>query len=122
MDEVKFEPFQKVLVRDDNTAPWDITFFKYLNKNSKYKFSGFNGCWKQCLPYEGNEHLFGTTASPTPPESPLKWGDKVVVQESEEYPWRKGIFVGKTPSGEIYVVCYGEDVATRYKHCRRADW
>ena len=64
-DIAAFVPFEsRVLVRDCNLHEWEgEIFIRYTNKS-------FNNCnfttpggrrWKQCIPYEGNEHLLGTT-------------------------------------------------------------
>lgn len=68
MEESKFKPFQKVLVRDDDTQIWGVGFFSHIkdDTSTEYKYV----CspaepFKQCIPYEGNEYLYGTTLSPT---------------------------------------------------------
>lgn len=66
-DKVKqhqFKPFDKVLVRDSDIAFWRANIF------SRYVSTNFNpyvcitGCYRQCIPYEGNEHLLGTDRNP----------------------------------------------------------
>lgn len=56
------KPFEsKVLVRDYDDRMWNPAFWgKYL-EDSKYSYLTSGGCYKQCIPYEGNEHLLGTT-------------------------------------------------------------
>lgn len=58
------KPFDKVLVRTDiHSEIWSIDFFGYYNAKYSYKsfiVSGGNS-YQQCIPYEGNEHLLGTT-------------------------------------------------------------
>lgn len=63
----EFKPFDKVLVRDENSAKWKPVFYGYYDEeNDPYFHICSDGCgWKQCIPYEGNEHLFGTTDKPT---------------------------------------------------------
>lgn len=58
----KFKPFDKVLVRDYDNDWWVPTFFGFQTKGGLYRV--VNGIWKQCIPYEGNEHLVGTTNEP----------------------------------------------------------
>lgn len=59
--EYNFKPFDKVLVRDNDKDPWNINLFSYINKNNdKYKYICLYAIYKQCIPYEGNEHLLGT--------------------------------------------------------------
>lgn len=59
--EYPFKPFDKVLVRDNNEQEWKINFFSHYNKDVCYKYYCLKSCYNQCIPYEGNEHLLGTT-------------------------------------------------------------
>lgn len=61
----KFKPFDKVLVRDSDNAKWNCDFFLKMNHDYPAKFKCIVcGAWAQCIPYEGNEHLFGTANKP----------------------------------------------------------
>ena len=63
--EPEFKAFDRVLVRDRDGQKWDIDFFTGPYSHSEeYTFKGFRAVWKYCIPYEGNEHLIGTTDSP----------------------------------------------------------
>lgn len=56
---VEFKPFDKVLVRDNEDDIWEVSLFGY--KDELY-YRCDNGIpWIQCIPYDGNEHLLGTT-------------------------------------------------------------
>lgn len=56
---VELKPFDKVLVRDNEDDIWEISLFGY--KDELY-YRCDNGIpWIQCIPYDGNEHLLGTT-------------------------------------------------------------
>ena len=56
---IELKPFDKVLIRDFESQAWQVSFFGYKDRDSCYCC---NGCsWRQCIPYEGNEHLLGTT-------------------------------------------------------------
>lgn len=56
---VEFKPFDKVLVRDNEDDIWEVSLFGY--KDELY-YRCDNGIpWIQCVPYDGNEHLLGTT-------------------------------------------------------------
>lgn len=56
----QFKPFDKVLVRDDDDALWRCDLFESIDeKDGTYNCIG--SYRKQCIPYEGNEHLLGTT-------------------------------------------------------------
>lgn len=59
--ECPFKPFDKVLVRDDDGQEWKINFFSHYKKDVCYKYYCLKSCYNQCIPYEGNEHLLGTT-------------------------------------------------------------
>lgn len=65
--EHKFKPFDKVLVREYEDADgepdtWVISFFM---DESIAGYRVLNGEWfDQCIPYEGNEYLLGTTNNP----------------------------------------------------------
>lgn len=50
-----------VLVRDNNEQEWKINFFSHYDKNVCYKYYCLKSCYNQCIFYEGNEHLLGTT-------------------------------------------------------------
>lgn len=56
-------PFEsKVLIRDYNYEEWKASFWGYLTNNFYgYNYDTIRGNYKQCIPYEGNEHLLGTT-------------------------------------------------------------
>lgn len=57
-DITTLKPFDKVLMRSSNAREWDATLFSHYSNN---KFYGCGMCCDQCIPYEGNEHLLGTT-------------------------------------------------------------
>ena len=56
---IKFKPFDKVLVRDSKSDYWRANLFGYIGND------GYCCCvyanWIYCIPYAGNEHLLGTT-------------------------------------------------------------
>ena len=56
--EPEFKPFDKVLVRDEGER-WRACLFSHIIEAGVYCASGMH--WKYCIPYEGNEHLLGTT-------------------------------------------------------------
>lgn len=56
------KPFDKVLVRCSSLEKWHIDFFEVFNGKNKYSFTCLhNNRYNECIPYEGNEHLLGTT-------------------------------------------------------------
>jgi hypothetical protein len=64
--EPEFKPFDRVLVRDEWDREWRIDFFERMNKDKDevYRYRCLNAHWRYCIPYEGNEHLLGTTEAP----------------------------------------------------------
>lgn len=60
----KFKSFDKVLVRDDDDEEWMCNLFSCLDEYGDYVCVGSLCPWKQCIPYEGNEHLVGTSNKP----------------------------------------------------------
>ena len=64
-DITTLKPFNKVLIRDRDTDEWNCNLFSYYRKNSDrpYICIGYDGMneYEQCIPYEGNEHLLGTS-------------------------------------------------------------
>lgn len=61
-----FKPFDKVLVRDYNNEYWHANLFSHFDDESEYPYVMIvtEEGWRYCLPYEGNEHLLGTTCNP----------------------------------------------------------
>lgn len=121
MSEVTFKPYQLVLVRDSKNQVWSATFFSHEQHSEDsliYVCSGLP--WNYCIPYEGNEHLVGTTNSPTPPEPEFRFGDKVEVRDGDSQEWRKAIFLKMHMP---YYFCLLDSEATAcWKRCRHADW
>lgn len=59
----QFKPYDRVLVRNYDSARWKSDLFSYADiENRMYVCVGLS--WRQCIPYEGNEHLLGTTNKP----------------------------------------------------------
>lgn len=56
------KPFDKVLVRVNDTEKWIGDFYMLHDDMEKdFPFICISGFLSQCIPYEGNEHLLGTT-------------------------------------------------------------
>lgn len=60
----EFKPFDKVLVRYDNQHVWQIDFFSHYVRGVECPYKCLTRDFNQCIPYEGNEHLLGTTDDP----------------------------------------------------------
>lgn len=59
-----FKPYDRVLVRDNDNQCWSPEFFAFLKLGKALPYQCFGCSFKQCIPYEGNEHLLGTTDAP----------------------------------------------------------
>lgn len=60
--ECSFKPFDKVLVRDHEGQIWNANYFSYYRENNKdFLYACMDNPYRYCIPYEGNEHLLGTT-------------------------------------------------------------
>lgn len=60
----QFNPFDKVLVRENKKSEWNCSLFSFYKEDCIYPFLCIDTYHKYCIPYEGNEHLLGTTNSP----------------------------------------------------------
>lgn len=58
----EFKPFDKVLIRDEDNQTWRVCLFSHYREDLSCPYVCV-GCiaFKQCIPYEGNEYLLGTT-------------------------------------------------------------
>ena len=68
MEGQKFKAFDRVLVRDEDQERWGVHLYSHYdsyNEEYAYRMVGNSG-YAQCIPYEGNEHLLGTTDSYVP--------------------------------------------------------
>jgi len=89
MEKHEFKPKEWVLVRDDDGDEWSLNV--YSHKHGDF-FYGIGCGWCQCIPYEGNEHLLGTSNSPEKkPNEEFKFGDKVKCKRDDT--WEDGLFV-----------------------------
>lgn len=60
--ECPFEPFDKVLVRNSAVKVWEANYFShYRGEGNYYPYACVSCIYRYCIPYEGNEHLLGTT-------------------------------------------------------------
>lgn len=59
--ECPFKPFDKVLVRDDENNIWYANYFSHYREDEDYPYACIDSSYRYCIPYDGNEHLLGTT-------------------------------------------------------------
>ena len=56
------KPFDKVLIRINNTDNWRCDFFSYIKETDIYKYITIKSGYKYCIPYnDDTKHLVGTT-------------------------------------------------------------
>lgn len=62
-DIATLKPFDKVLVRDDDYHFWLAAIFSHYTKGAEdnYPYFASGSCFEKCIPFEGNQHLLGTT-------------------------------------------------------------
>lgn len=60
----EFKPFDRVLVRDSCDEEWMAGIFSHMTDLPQSFACVGNVFVYQCIPYEGNEHLIGTTDKP----------------------------------------------------------
>ena len=62
----RFKPFDKVIVKYNENDEWMCDIFSHMHESDYegMQYACIGGCWKHCLPYEGNEHLLGMTKNP----------------------------------------------------------
>ena len=59
----EFKPFEQVLVRQSDNTEWRVALYSHFNPKENLHVTAWLS-WYQCIPYEGNEHLVGTTDKP----------------------------------------------------------
>ena len=75
MIEFKFTPKQWVLVRGMKERKWALAQYSHYDEDSIFPNKTLeNNSFRYCIPYEGNEHLLGTTDDYVEPWQP-KEGD-----------------------------------------------
>lgn len=60
--EHELKPFDRVLGRDYESGTWKADFFSHMTSSSMFRC--ISDIWNYCIPYDGNEHLVGTTDNP----------------------------------------------------------
>lgn len=59
-----FKPFDKVLVRDNNTDSWKADIYLGYDENNPFPYICTRTSYSICIPYEDNEYLLGTINYP----------------------------------------------------------
>ena len=61
-DPKTLQPFDKILVRDENNQRWKCSFFSHIHKDVNYPYITTNLGYVFCIPYnDDTKHLIGTT-------------------------------------------------------------
>lgn len=60
-----FKPFDKVLVRDNDEGEWYANYFSHDKENNDCPYVCIDNSYIYCIPYDGNEHLLGTSEAYT---------------------------------------------------------
>ena len=56
------KPFEnRVLIRDDSYGLWRPSIWGFYDQEHNFPYVTLAGRYRQCIPYDGNEHLLGTT-------------------------------------------------------------
>lgn len=110
-NQFKFKPFDKVLVRDEERAPWAPSLYGF---ESEYEEGNIiyhcidNIIYKECIPYNKNTaHLIGTREPYQPKEKEIKYevtygfGDDLTVDSYTEEEFKHFINIA---------VCNNKDV------------
>ena len=61
-DPKSLQPFDKVLVRDDESCKWRVNFYSHEGESMAYPFRCIGKTYTYCIPYnDETKHLVGTT-------------------------------------------------------------
>ena len=72
MCDLTLNPFDKVLVRDDEAGKWRCSLFSNMTEDSKFPFMAVDTHYAQCIPYnEETAHLLNTCNKP--PQNYVRW-------------------------------------------------
>ena len=104
MTDHKFEPFQRVLIRNAEHQAWSADIFSHISSEEGLVVC-VGGCFNICIPYTPETaYLIGTSHPYEPPKPPqeYEWGQKVEVLKRGE--WDKGIYIGCVPISQLHRV------------------
>ena len=113
------KPFDRVLVRV--TPDWEWMPHIFSKEVGDVYFTIDGRCWQYCVPFEGNEHLIGSTDYPTEPEPKpeFQFGDKVEVSLLGDE-WYEAVYLYR--SIDHHIAVQEKCRITVWKYCRKADW
>lgn len=111
MEKHEFQPKEWVLVRDEDRDTWKLDIFSHFVDGAAFPYICVGSYYEECIPFEGNEHLLGTTDAPEekPEEEEFKFGDKVKYCTGDGE-WVDGLFVKKDDDDSLpYLVFLPEE-------------
>ena len=60
-DPKTLKPFNRILVRDDESCKWSANFYSHEGESMEYPFRCIGKTYKYCIPYnDDTKHLVGT--------------------------------------------------------------
>ena len=81
MTDHKFEPFEKVLVRNGMLCDWAADFFSHMDEAN---FICVGNSYLQCIPYTPETaHLLGTSQPYEPPKPPQEYDLVEALEQAE---------------------------------------
>ena len=107
MTDHKFEPFEKVLVRDSMSCDWTADFFSHMDEDN---FICVGNSYLQCIPYTPETaHLLGTLQPYDPPTPPVEyeWGQKVEAKFNSA--WEVAIYIGRAAKNKDIIAVLKDD-------------
>ena len=119
MTDHKFEPFEKVLVRNAEHQAWIADIFSHISSEEGLVVC-VGGCFNICIPYTPETaHLLGTSKPYEPPKPPVEyeWGQKVEVMETGTS-WERGIWLKRAENPECpqqHLVAHEYGLCSWYK-------
>jgi hypothetical protein len=91
-----------------------VQFFSHQGNGINCPYVCVGGRYEYCIPYEGNEHLLGTTNDPEPKFEPKK-GQLVAVSDEPDCGWEVHKYV-EYHSNRYWCVVPDEDVDDEEKY------
>ena len=113
MTDHKFEPFEKVLVRDRMSCDWTADFFSHMDEAN---FICVGNSYLQCIPYTPETaHLLGTSQPYEPPNPPVEyaWGQKVEVCAFIGE-WEMALYIGRAKNNDILAILEDDEIIRQF--------
>ena len=115
MTDHKFEPFEKVLVRDSMSCDWTADFFSHMDEDN---FICVGNLYLQCIPYTPETaHLIGTSQPYEPPKPPVEyeWGQKVEVCAFIGE-WGLALYIGRAKNNDILAILEDDEIIRQFRN------